>query len=122
MRVPLAAAHEIYRRARRAFYEALGFSSQVTFSGVTAVAREKAAAALLADRIDPLAHRQNDVVSPSFSECIRQFLASNEVVIKSDYVFPDQEFGKPLSDMAMEMALLRKTHDAPRIPFKTEAA
>ena len=57
----------------------MGFSSQVTFSGFTAVAREKAAAALLADRIDPLAHRQNDVVSPSFSECIRQFLASNEV-------------------------------------------
>lgn len=45
-----------------------------------AIAREKAAAArlLLTDRIDPLAHRQHDMTSPNFNECMKQFLASNE--------------------------------------------
>ena len=66
----------LYRRNGRLREMGLGSARAVPL----AIAREKAAAArlLLTDRIDPLAHRQNDVASPNFNECVRQFLASNE--------------------------------------------
>lgn len=66
----------LYRRNGRLREMGLGSARAVPL----AIAREKAAAArlLLADRIDPLAHRQNNVASPSFNECTEQFLASNE--------------------------------------------
>ncbi len=66
----------LYRRNGRLREMGLGSARAVPL----AIAREKAAAArlLLTDRIDPLAHRQNDVASPNFNECVKQFLASNE--------------------------------------------
>lgn len=66
----------LYRRHGRLREMGLGSARAVPL----AIAREKAAAArlLLAGRIDPLAHRQSDVASPSFSECVEQFLTSNE--------------------------------------------
>jgi len=66
----------LYRRNGRLREMGLGSARAVPLG----IAREKAAAArlLLTDRIDPLAHRQNDMTSPNFNECMQQFLASNE--------------------------------------------
>lgn len=67
----------LYRQNGRLREMGLGSSRAVPL----AVAREKATAArlLLAERIDPLARRQNNAVSPTFNECLEQFLTSNEV-------------------------------------------
>ena len=60
--------------------------------------RGRARGALLADRIDPLAHRQSDVASPSFSECVEQFLTSN-----------DWPFGSALSMVLIAVMLVLLT-------------
>lgn len=67
----------LYRRNGRLREMGLGSARVVPL----AIAREKAASArlLLADGIDPLARRQDDAASPTFNECLEQFLASNEV-------------------------------------------
>jgi len=67
----------LYRQHGRLREMGLGSSRAVPL----AIAREKAAAArlLLADRVDPLARRQDNAASPTFNECLEQFLVSNEV-------------------------------------------
>ncbi len=66
----------LYRRNGRLREMGLGSARAVPLG----IAREKAAAArlLLSDRIDPLSKRQDEALSPTFNECLEQFLASNE--------------------------------------------
>lgn len=66
----------LYRRNGRLREMGLGSARAVPLG----IAREKAAAArlLLSDHIDPLAKRQDEAVSPTFSECLDQYLTSNE--------------------------------------------
>lgn len=66
----------LYRRNGRLREMGLGSARAVPLG----IARDKAAAArlLLSDRIDPLSKRQDEALSPTFNECLEQFLASNE--------------------------------------------
>lgn len=55
-----------------------GWGALVLSRSPSRVRRSPLPASSLADRIDPLAHRQKEVASPTFNECMELFLASNE--------------------------------------------